>query len=787
MTKPEPSTVVTYWINEIKASRKREKSYRTMGKEVLSLYGADDDEYETPFNILYSNTETLRPALYSAQPRSVVQRRFKDDDPLGKLASDANRRMLDYHLDTNKEDYETLNEAMGSAVLDALLPGRGMVQAKYDANFVAIDEPRPPDDRDDDPVAGPARSEYAEKEQVCFESVIWDRVHFGYAKKWQKMPWLAYESHLTKEEVAGLLGKKIAVKLTYSRKENDEDDGKRSKEDEKDGARKTACIYQIWDKAGGRKVRYISPNYLDGELRVDDDPLNLTGFFNTPRPLMFVEKSGSLIPTAPYKMYKSQADELNRLTRRIKKITEAIKARGLYLGNKGADIEKLMEKDDNALVPLEATSLAGLDKGIQDMIWFMPLDVLIAVLQQLFQARESCKQVIYEITGIADIMRGATNASETLGAQKIKNQWGTLRLKRMQSEVQRYVRDLLRMTSEIAGKQFDEETWAKMTGLPFLLTAQRQQLDQQVAVYTQSGQPLPPELQQQLGVPVWGAVLKLLKDDAERAFRIDIETNSTIQPEAAEDQEGITALLTAFGQTMQSIGPLVLQGVLPFQAAQNLLLFISRRFRFGDQIEDEIKAMQPPKPQDDGKAKAQQMEMQMQQKMMELDKQHAMKEIGYKQKESEMALKGQTMQAEMDHKQREMDLQYREAAQGIKEQQFGMQQQVEKGMLDLHKQRATEEIGTKQTVQELKEKKFNTEAVVNKKTDMAMSKVEQAVSKVQQLGQSLESIQAQADETKQLLGTLIKATTAKRIKKPIRGKDGRIERVEEEVEEPVGA
>ena len=733
MTKKEPATVVAYWLKEIKASKKREDRYRKMGKEVMELYGADgeEDDYETPFNILYSNTETLRPALYSAQPRSVVQRRFKDDDPLGKLASDANRRMLDYHLDTNKEDYETLNDAMGSAVLDALLPGRGMVQAKYDATFVPIDEPRPPDEHDDDPVTETPRAEYAEKEQVCYESVLWDKVHFGYAKKWHKVPWLAYESHLTKEEVAGLLGKTLATKLTYSKKEGDEED-KTGKADEQDGARKTACLYQIWDKAGGRKVRYISPNYVEGELKVDDDPLGLTGFFNTPRPLVFIEKSSSLVPTAPYKMYKSQADELNRLTRRIKRITEAIKARGLYLGNKGADIEKLMEKDDNALVPLEASSLAGLDKGIGDMIWMMPLGELITVLQQLYQARDACKQVIYEITGIADIMRGASNASETLGAQKIKNQWGTLRLKRMQAEVQRYVRDLLRMTAEIAGKQFDEETWAKMTGLPFLLTAQRAQLDQQVAMYTQSGQPVPPEIQQQLGVPVWGAVLKVLKDDAERAFRIDIETNSTIQPEAAEDQEGITQLLTAFGQTMQSIGPLVIQGVLPFQAAQNLLLFISRRFRFGDQIEDEIKAMQPPKPQDDGKAQAAQA--QMQQKMMELDKQHGMKEIEYKQKESEMALKGQTMQAEMDHKQREMDLQYREAAQGIKEQQFSMQQQVEKGMLDVHKQHAMNELTSRDKQSKLDRK---TESMKAEKTEDGALK--QLLAKILQRLEQLEA------------------------------------------------
>jgi hypothetical protein len=44
--------------------------------------------------------------------------------------------------------------------------------------------------------------------------------------------------------------------------------------------------------------------------------------------------------------------------------------------------------------------------------------------------------VIFQLTGIADIMRGSSQASETLGAQEIKQAWGTMRLKRMQKEVQ---------------------------------------------------------------------------------------------------------------------------------------------------------------------------------------------------------------------------------------------------------------------------------------------------------------------------------------------------------------
>lgn len=779
-----PKEVVAYWLSEIKASRKRHERYRKMGKEVFDLYEADQEQ-ETPFNILYSNTETLRPALFSAQPRPIVERRFKDDDPIGKLAAQASTRVLEYHLDTNRQGYETLNEAMGACVLDAILPGRGMVTVKFDADFYTIPEPRPPDDEGKESAKEDPRgesSEYAENEQVCFESVIWDRVHLGYAKKWHKLPWLAYEFFLTKAEAESLFGKGTADKLKYlSTQDTEGAREKTTEENESMGVQKTARVYQIWDKAGGRKVLYISDTYPDAILKEQDDPLGLSGFYNTPRPLMFVEKTCTLTPTAPYKMYKSQADELNRITRRIKRITEAIKARGLYDGALGGDIEKMMTKDDNALVPAEVSSSLATEKGFSNAIWFLPLDILIAVLQQLFQAREACKQTIYEITGISDIIRGSTSASETATAQTIKNQWGTLRLKRMQSEVARYVRDLERMVLDIATAKFSEETWAAMTGLPFVTTAQRQQLEQQAQVMTQMqipGQPPDPQfqaIQQELAKPVWGQILQLLKDDLARSYRVDIETNSTVEPEAAEDQKAITELMGAIGQTLNGLGPLVAQGVLPFQAAQSLLLFIARRFRFGGQIEEYIQAMQAPKPPDDGgEAKAKQMQQQM-----DMDKQMAVKEIEHKKKESEMSLKEQSMMMEMEQKQREMDLQLREMQLQLKEHQFGMEQKAGQALMGMERQRVDEELSTKKQLHEMKEKKFNTEAVVNKKTDTALNSVNQAVQKVQQLGESLQTIQQQAQETQQLLSALLKATTAKRVKKPIRGKDGRIESVEE--------
>ena len=88
MKKPGPTEEVQRWLDEIKDAKKRESDFRRDGKRVLKIYGAEKNE-TTPFNILFSKPETLLPALYSAVPRPVVNRRFKDEDPTGKASATA--------------------------------------------------------------------------------------------------------------------------------------------------------------------------------------------------------------------------------------------------------------------------------------------------------------------------------------------------------------------------------------------------------------------------------------------------------------------------------------------------------------------------------------------------------------------------------------------------------------------------------------------------------------------------------------------------------------------------
>jgi hypothetical protein len=761
-----PDGVVRYWLNEIATAKKREKDFRKDGQRILDIYTGKSTK-TTPFNILFSNTETLLPALYSAIPRPLVTRRFKDDDTVGRAAAMAGQRVLEFLVDTNLEGYETFDEAMRASTLDGLLPGRGWACVKYDADIEEQVEATP-----DAAHQEPQTTPYVKGELVCLETRSWNRVVLGYARKWSKVPWIAYEEQIDREEATRLFGRDIATTLKYTteeRERDDEDTEPRTTGERDQGERKTALVYQVWDKDGGKKIRYISAGYREGPLKEEDDPLQLTGFFNCPRPLQFVEKSNDLFPTALYILYENQARELNRLTQRLNKIVEAIKVRGCYAGELSEDLGAILKGDDNELIPAGTGSALAFEKGFQNAIWFLPVGELIVVAEKLYAAREQCKRVIYEITGISDILRGQSVASETATAQTIKNQWGTLRLKRLQNEVQRYARDLLRIMLEIAATKFSEETWAKMTGLPFTTTMESQQLQQIAQAAQMTGQPLDPQTQAKLQAPVWGAVLALLQNDLSRAYRVDIETNSTIEPEAAEDQKNIADMVTAMGQFLNGVGPLVAQGVMPFEVAKNMLLTVARRYRFGNEIEDDIKQMQPPKPPDDGKdaaAKEQLMQAQMAQAQTELDKQKA-----------GLDLQGKQMQAEKQLAAKENDLAMREMKLQMEEQVFKLEKQMAEQSLNLKAQGEHQKLQHEQKVSTLQNTKFKTENVVNQKADATLGTGVKAMQAI--VEQLVRAVATQSAEHEQMMQQVTSAITAPRKKRAIRGKDGKIESMEE--------
>ena len=77
--------LVRYWRTEISLAGKREEKFRKSAADVLKRYKGDagDDadgklSRAPSFNILYSNTETLKPALYAKTPVPDIRQRWAD-------------------------------------------------------------------------------------------------------------------------------------------------------------------------------------------------------------------------------------------------------------------------------------------------------------------------------------------------------------------------------------------------------------------------------------------------------------------------------------------------------------------------------------------------------------------------------------------------------------------------------------------------------------------------------------------------------------------------------------
>lgn len=630
----------TRWDDRISDALKREKTYREKGSEYVKIYeGRKSDE--VPFAILYSNTETLLPAVYNSKPIPIINRRFRDSDPVGKAVSEVSTRLLKFLLDTESADYDNFDDLMVTSALQGILVNRGLVRFKY---------------------VGDMQTECAYGEEVR-----WDKFFHGYARTWKKVPWIGFEWDMSEEE----LKKNFPdVKFDLTKfTSNIENENKAGENAEELTGVKVYKVYEIWNKAD-RKVMFFSPVHPEGAMKTVDDPLGLINFFPVPKPVNFMKKVTTLVPTPLYEQYRQQALELNDITRRLKAIIKAVKVRGAY-NSTIEGIEKILNADDNELVPVENMESMPDNAGIDRMLYILPITDLVAAAQSLYQQREQVKQVIYEITGISDILRGASVASETATAQNIKNQWGTLRLKRAQKEIQRYCRDCLAILLEIAGGKFELSTIQQMTGLTFLTEAQKQQINMQLQQQAQMppmGPPeqappqpqLPPEIQDLMKAPTWEQILEVLRNDVAMSYKVDIETNSTIDAEAGQDKQDIAELLNAVSQFLNGVAPLVEKGLLPMEVAKGMLLTISRRFNFGPQLEESLEKMQAPQPPGpdpavQAKAEAEKMKQAGEQQKMQLELQVLQAETQAKMEL--MKLQIAIDRAELEIKQAELEIQ----------------------------------------------------------------------------------------------------------------------------------
>lgn len=581
-----PAATVRRWLLEISMYEKECKEWPKKADLIVKRYLDERDsrdESETKFNVLWSNIETLRPALYSNIPKPQVERRFKDASPVARTAAEVLERSIAFNI--GEYDFD---DTVKAAVMDYLLPGRGQVWVRYVPYMGTPDATAMVSNSD---VAGETGEQPAPVQEVVYEQTVCDYVHwkdFGHtvARKWSEVRGVWRKVYMTRDELVSRFGEEKGgkVQLDFTPQHFSEMDGR----DEANESFKKAIVYEIWDKST-RKALWISKGYPDDVLDEVDDPLRLRNFFPCPRPMLATTSNDSLIPVPDFVEYQDQADEMDRLTARIAVLTDSLRLAGVY--NKEADEEgRIADLLDpaagNVMIPVANWAAFSQTGGMNGAISWLPIQEVAAVITALYAARAQVKADLYEVTGISDIMRGQGDASETATAQRIKGQFGTMRLKERQAEVQRFIRDVVRIKGEIIAEHFSPDTLRIQTGIEMPEAAPMMGHNGGPPIDLM-GAPLPPQPDPEA---TWADVMALLRNDAMRSFAINIETDSTIAVDDEAEKQSVAEFFGAVGQFLTQAMPIVQVAPETGPMFGEMLMFGVRRFRAGRQLEGTIEA-----------------------------------------------------------------------------------------------------------------------------------------------------------------------------------------------------
>jgi hypothetical protein len=569
-----------WWLAQITRYEKDFEQWMRAGDKLLKLYARQKEtDGQRRFAMLYANTEVLKPSIYSRPPVPQVSRRFKDRDPIGRKAAELLERSSSYELER-----QNIDATLRSCRDDLVLPGRGTVWVRYEADI--------------------GEGEEIKAERVPVDYVNWR--DFGHlpARVWAEVPAVWRAVYYDRSEAEREFDKEIAKKLSYTHKPraSGDDDKKET------NARAKAKCYEIWCRT--TRKQYIVSKEVDEFLRPEGPPpLDFEHFYPCPRPVYSLVTTDNLIPTPDYKHYQDQAQEIDDLTARIGKLTDSLKLVGFYpagAGDTSTAIEKALDPGvENKLIPIESWATFAEHGGSNAIVW-LPIKDVAETIRACVELRTQLIQDVYQISGISDILRGATDPNETASAQQLKSQWGSVRIKDRQQGMADFARDITRLVCEVIAERFEPQRVIQMANMEL-----QPPPPPQPPMPGQQPQPDPAMQEYQAKLQEIEQAFALLKDEKLRGFRIDIETDSTIQPDEDAEKQRVNEFLTAVGGFMQQAFPLVQAAPELMPMMSEILLFTARRYRAGRTLEDaieqsveglqnkmrEAKANPPPNPE----------------------------------------------------------------------------------------------------------------------------------------------------------------------------------------------
>lgn len=505
-------------------------------KTYASLKTLAADAGDRQFQIFWANLEVLRPTIYARPPSPVVAPRHTDGGELPRKASELLERVLAYDVES-----DDLHDTLLQIRDDLAMSARGVAWVLDNGECIHVDRR--------------------------------DFVHEP-ARKWKEVGWVARRAYMTREAMQKRFPEADLRNAKFDHmKPKDDGDSADYK-----GTAKKAQVWEVWSRAEGG-VCWVTEGV---EVVLDKQPplMDIKGFFPCPEPVYGTLERRTLKPVPDFVFYRDQVDEINELTSRISGLSESLRLKGFYASGAsevGEAIEAAMKRtDDNAiLIPVSSAAAFG-GAGLKDAIVWLPVKEVAEVITALVALRKQLIEDVYQITGLSDIMRGATDPNETKGAQDLKVQFGSVRVRERQAEMVRIARDILRIKGEIYAENVPIQELAEMAQMK--LPTQQQAAIQMMQAQASGQKPDPSK------VVTLEQVDALLKSQRMRPFVLEIESDSTIAPNEQEEKRSRTEFITAVGGFINQAGQMVAARPETAPFAAEMLKFVAGAFRAGREL-----------------------------------------------------------------------------------------------------------------------------------------------------------------------------------------------------------
>lgn len=517
-----------WWSAKItKREKEMDEKWRNDGCDVLKAYlddrkddntniyaGAQENSHGRKYNIFWANIQIIKSALYATPPRPEISREHADaDDDVGRCAALILQRIIQQDF---QKDNSQIHFAIQQAVEDRLLPGMGQVWCRYDVVTEPIEIPAVlnPDGSEREPARQGTK---IVSEDAPVEYVHWKDFLYSPVRVWNEKWWVARRVWMRKNKFVKKFGEKkwqeIKERAAEAKKRTDQSYPKSFLDGQ-------AEVFEIWCE--DTNTVYWVNRHLDDNLLEKQDPLKLDTFFPCPKPLMATHTSDDFSPRSDYIMVRDQYEELNILNSRISILTRALRVVGVY-DKTATEVGKMISGGEFNMIPVDNWAAFAEQGGVKGVVDWFPVEVIAQVLERLTNQRIALINQIYELTSISDIMRGASNPRDTLGAQKLKAQYSSVRLQLTQQDIAAFVKEIIHLKCEIIGRHWQPETIRNVS-----------QIDK-----TETGQ-TNPELVDK--------AIALIKDYPQMSLRIKIGEEQMSLADYNAEREMRVELITAIGQ-----------------------------------------------------------------------------------------------------------------------------------------------------------------------------------------------------------------------------------------------